>query len=91
MWSTRIVARIWLLPDPFIPVVAVAVKGSLAMAINAHLVASKDERRGVILIANLDRIFQPVVDICAPLEIRFCQHIIVCRRYVDQEKESFSA
>lgn len=68
MWSTRVIGGIRLLPNPAIPRIPVSVKCSLAVAIEDYIITAQDEGRRLVLISNVERILQPVIDVCAPLE-----------------------
>lgn len=50
--TTWVVRCVGLLSDPLIPVVSIAVECANSVAINADIVASKDERCGLVLVSN---------------------------------------
>lgn len=52
MWSTGVIRCVRLLLDPLVPVVSVSIQCADTMAIDSDVVASEDERRGLILVAN---------------------------------------
>lgn len=68
MRPTRVVGRVRLLADPFIPVVAVTVESPTAVTIDTDVVAAKNESGGLILVTDIQGVCEPVRNIGAPLD-----------------------
>lgn len=67
MRSSRKIGLVCLLRDEFVPGIPVSVEGSVAVAVNLYLVTAEDKRRGLVLVADLERVLEPVLNIFAPL------------------------
>ena len=67
MRTTRPVGFVILAIDPFVPHVAIAVQNPRAEAVDAYIVAAKDERGGLVLVSYTHRVRQPVVNVGRPL------------------------
>lgn len=67
MGSSGIVRSVLLLLNPLVPIVAVAVECTLAVAIDYNIVTAQDESSGVILVSNVERVVEPVINIGTPL------------------------
>ena len=52
-----------------VPDISITVKSAISMAIEGNLISADDPRRGLVLIANGERMVEPVVYICAPLDL----------------------
>lgn len=65
MRSAWIIRRIRLLAYIRVPVLPVAVESAVAM--DVHIVATKDEGGRLVLIADWHRVVKPVLDVGAPL------------------------
>jgi hypothetical protein len=67
VWSSGIVGLVFLLGDEPVPSIAVSVESAGAVAVDEHPVAAEDECRRLVLVSNLQRVVEPVLDVCTPL------------------------
>ena len=63
------IGLVLLMRDKLIPSISVAIQGAGAMAVNVNVVSAHDESGRLVLVADIERVLQPVLDICAPLLI----------------------
>lgn len=69
MRPPRVIRCVCLLFDPLVPVVAIPIESARAMPVKDDLVTTKDESRRLVLIANVERVLEPVLNVGAPLHI----------------------
>lgn len=67
--SARVVGGVVLLADEVVPVVTVAVESAGAMALDADIVATQDPGGRLVLVAHVQRVVEPVLNVGAPLEM----------------------
>jgi len=60
MGTPWVVGCVWLLLDPLIPVITVSVQVSNTVAIDAHIITGEHKGGRLILIANWQRMFEPI-------------------------------
>lgn len=67
MWPAGIVGRIRLLPDPLVPVIAITIERSCPMAVDADIITANYQCSGLVLVPDIHRVVEPVLDISTPL------------------------
>lgn len=73
MWPAGIVGRVRLLPDPLVPVIAITIKRSCPMAVDANIITANYKCSGLVLVPDIHRVVEPVLDISTPLSETRCQ------------------
>lgn len=68
MRPAGIVGRIRLLFYPLIPSVAITIERAHAVAIDPDIITSEDKRSRLVLIADIQRVVQPVLNVSTPLQ-----------------------
>lgn len=81
MWPAGIVGRVRLLADPLVPVIAIAIERSCPVAVDANIITAKYQCRRLVLVPDIHRVVEPVLDISAPLGEVICQRSGAPRPY----------
>lgn len=67
MRSARVVRLVWLFTDVFVPVLAISVETTHAVPLYCHVFAPEDECGGLVLVADIQGVVQPVRYVGTPL------------------------
>ena len=67
MRPARVVGGILLLLDPLVPDVPIAIQSAAAMPVDDHILTAENKSSRLVLIPNIEGIFEPVLDISAKL------------------------